>query len=69
MTREELAEELGYKKIRGFVATTNPHDIFYTELEMAKEQIKEYWYNEETQVWFDDLLKLVEHHIIKDSKE
>ena len=51
MTEEELAEGLGYHKVKGVVveAGNNNYDYFIPETE-----IKEYWFNEQTEIFFEN---------------
>ncbi len=53
MTKEELAEELGYEKVKGAVIQANEQhhesDIFIKEADL-----KEYWYKDESEAFYEN---------------
>ncbi len=53
MTKQEVAQECGYELKKGIVVLSNEavtsSDTFYSE-----DELKEYWYNNETEMFFEN---------------
>jgi hypothetical protein len=53
MTKEEVAEECGYEKVKGFVVLANEQPLTF-DLFIHERELKEYWYNEVNGLFYED---------------
>ncbi len=56
MTKEELAEELGYEKVKGAVVLASEQDGKF-DIFIKEDELKEFWYKEETDMFYENTEK------------